>query len=363
MRNLTVGLLATLLAGCNLHHISLSDDVDTKLTFFILASGATEGLHSPYVRGARFTLYASTDESTGSAENWQIVSSDTSVLDISSAVTGAGNQISVGATARGAGSAVIKIIDGGGHVLASEPVDVKVPDNAKIEANGPLVIGRPDSAATVNTPSMVTSGVATFLVRWFAGGVELHGNGVLNPDSNSVGVMPESSYLSVQRDWLQLTAPATPGNYQIGLSADGVYVTQMSIQVVPASDISSISLSGEDESHASLGTYLAVLAQAVGASGAPIYGIEYKFDVDGDNQAGFGDLYRYTYLPGTPKTLTAKMGTMSSNATIHAGTGYVDSTNNVGCSSTGASGTAQLVGLCAAALWLGRKSLVERAAS
>lgn len=363
MRNLTAGLLATLLAGCNLHHVSLSDDVDTKLTFFILASGATEGLHSPYVRGAQFTLYASTDESTGTAENWQIVSSDTSVLDISSAVRGSGSQISVGATARGAGSAVIKIIDSGGHVLASEPVDVKIPDAAKVEANGPLVIGRPDSAATVNTPSMVASGVATFLVRWFAGGVELHGNGVLNPDSNSVGVMPESSYLSVQRDWLQLTAPATPGNYQIGLSAGGVYVTQMSIQVVPASDISSISLSGEDESHASLGTYLAVLAQAVGASGAPIYGVEYKFDVDGDNQAGFGDLYRYTYLPGTPKTLTAKMGTMSSNATIHAGSGYVDSTNNVGCSSTGASGTAELVGLCAAALWLGRKSFVQRAAS
>jgi hypothetical protein len=103
---------------------------------------------------------------------------------------------------------------------------------------------------------------------------------------------------------------------------------------VPDSDVASIRIIGVDESMAREKEWLVALAQAYDTQNRAVYGVEYKWQLDGAFQSGQGDLYRYTYNPDTPRVLEAQFGGMDAQALIR-GRGFVDSTNRVGCAYAG----------------------------
>jgi MYXO-CTERM domain-containing protein len=77
---------------------------------------------------------------------------------------------------------------------------------------------------------------------------------------------------------------------------------------------------------------LVALAQAYDSAGRAIYGVDYSWAVDGQTEIGLGDLYRYTFDPKLPKALAATFDGHDAVAMIHSGGGFVDSSNNLGCS-------------------------------
>ena len=82
------------------------------------------------------------------------------------------------------------------------------------------------------------------------------------------------------------------------------------------------------------GSQVTVLAQPFDASHRPVYGVDFDWDVDGKQETGEGDLYRYEYDRDTDVHLTARRGAVRSSIDIHSQGGYVDSTNHLGCAAS-----------------------------
>jgi MYXO-CTERM domain-containing protein len=330
--------MAAAAGGCT--KVTMEDDIDLDLDWTPLV-GPSSDLHSPYVEGASFGVWAESHNDREKMVNWTVRSSDESVIlctqviprDSNGAQIPANGEIHAQCTAKLAGSAQLEVFDDSGSMQYARSVEVKVPDRAAVLAHGPLLLGQPDAAALTESAHVLDGGTATFLVKWYAGDQFLAGHGVLTASAPS-GVDAKPIYTSFleDRDWLQVTAQATPGG-AVALSANGHPVTTFPVVDVPASAIARLKISGMDESQAHKDEWLTCWAQAFDAPGASIYGVDFAWDVDGTTQTGMGDLYRYPYEPAQPKSLGATgPNGMTVAAMIHAGQGYVDSTNNVGCS-------------------------------
>jgi len=331
MRRIASFIWVLLLAsGCS--KVSMVDDVEFDLDFFVPWSGISNEVHTPYVIGAQPTLIAQSTDSHADMSQWKFVSSDPSVFAIGKA-TQSRQSLSALCHAATPGQATVRIVDQDGNTLASQDVEVKVPDTVKVLAHGPLILGRSDAEAQVAKPEIVAGGTATFLIKYFANGVELSGNGVLTtfPSTTDLVATPEQTEFLVERDWLRITAPSAPGPQSIGLDAGGTAVAVLDVDVVAPTAIDHLRLEGSSESGVKNGTWLVVVAEALDASSSLIFGVDYAFDVDGATQPGLGDLYRYQLESGSPRMLTARTGSQQAQAMIHSGQGYVDSTNNIGC--------------------------------
>ena len=180
---------------------------------------------------------------------------------------------------------------------------------------------------------MLIGGTATFQVRWFAGTTELRGNGALAVSGPSdVTATTPQTFLFEERDWLQVSPIVSGGPATLVISAGGNPVRTFTVDRVDPSQVASIRIRGVDESKARKGQWLVALAEGLDASSTTILGIEYSWDLDGAQQLGLGDLYRYQFDPAVPKMLTATFGGNQASAPIHWGGGFVDSSNNIGCS-------------------------------
>jgi hypothetical protein len=363
-RTLLCVALAAATGGCT--HVTMEDDIDLDLDWTPLL-GPSSDLHSPYVEGASFGVWAESHNDHEKMVSWTIRSSDESVVVCTQVIPRDGNgaqipadgEIHAQCTATQAGAAQLEVHDDSGSLVYAHGVEVKVPDRAAVLAHGPLLLGQPDASALTPSAQVLDGGTATFLIKWYAGDQLLSGHGVLQT-SAPAGVDAKAlttSFLE-DRDWLQVTAQ---GGGAVALSANGHPVTTFPVVDVPASAIARLKISGQDESQAHKDQWLTCWAQAFDGPGASIYGAAFAWDVNGEAQAGIGDLYRYPYEPAEPKSLGATgPNGMSVSAMIHGGQGYVDSTNNIGCS-IGGRGSASSLALAftllaALALALRRRS-------
>jgi hypothetical protein len=350
-------LVALAAGGCNT--VSLVDDIDTDLDFSPL-TGPSDDLHSPYVQGAKLTIYIQSSNHKVDMTQWTIASSDPTVLAITGekhTTDSSGHpEFYIDCLAVAEGAVQLTVRDGNGRQLHQRTVAVALPDRVELMAHGLLLIGRPDADADVSEARIQAGGTATYLTRYWHGQEVLYGNGALSVESSdpSVDGHVEKTFLEEDRDWLQ-TSPALVGTATLGLIVGGVHVQDLPVVSVPASDVATIAIRGQDESQAHGGDWLVALAQAEDAQGRDIFGIDYDWQLDGVTQLGFGDLYRYQYDPRAPRVLTAHLGAMTASATIH-GAGFVDSSNDVGCSAApGTVGRASLpvvAALWVAVLWL-----------
>jgi hypothetical protein len=114
-----------------------------------------------------------------------------------------------------------------------------VPDRVELLAHGSLILGR-DDEAVVREARLLEGGEATYLVRYFRGGRQLHGNGVLGVEApEGVTSTPRTSFLFENREWLTLdtTAPMTG---MLDVYADEVRVGSVPLVVVPEGSIEDI---------------------------------------------------------------------------------------------------------------------------
>jgi uncharacterized protein (TIGR03382 family) len=323
--------------ACGGPDITLTDDIDLTWDFGFTLAKFGDTLHTPYVRGAPMVLSVYAKDDSQTFDGWSVESSDPSVFQISS-VSAVGKTFTATAVAAGEGSAELTVTDDHGSVIGSAGADVLQPDHVQLDAHGYLIMGM-DDQASVDELRVLDGGTATYVVNYFKGGTELHGNKVLTIDPTP-GLVADAreTFLFENREWLTVTANGAVGALSLPLRSDGDLVNSMPVTVVPESDIADVLLMTQSESGHKDGDWLVAYAQASDASARRIFGIEYSWNVDGVDQTADGDLYRYQYKSGPSQAVTASRGLHSDTSFIHSEGGFVDSTNNIGCSAGGSTG-------------------------
>jgi len=331
---------------------TMTDDIDLTWDFSLTPSRFDDDLHTPYVRGTKVTVFAHVSDDDPDFSGWSIVTSDPAVFRITdSAVDGNGGLAAHGQAA-GEGIAELRLLDRHGHEVGHGVAEVLVPDRVELDAHGSLILER-DDEAPVGEARVVEGGEATYLVRYFRGDRELHGNGVLAAEvAAGVTAQARTTFLFENREWLTLGASAV-GTSMVQLSADQVKVGSVPLVVVPEAAIADVVVLTQSEKGHQDEDWLAALAQAYDGNGARIFGVDYTWNVNGVEQVGDGDLYRYRFKKGLYEMVRAQRGTHTDAAMIQSDQGYVDSTNNVGCA-VGGSGSL-MVGLAGLGLVVGRR--------
>ncbi len=333
-------LVACLASACG-PTITLTDDIDVTWDFAPTLDRFDSTLHAPYVRGTKTTLYVSSSDDKQDFSGWTIASVDPSVVTV--AATAQDSQgLSAMAQAVGAGSTDLVVLDGQGKVVGRGHADVALPDRVELDAHGYLIIGQA-SDAPVPEARILEGGEATYLVRYYHGDDELHGNGVLTTgQADDIVAEPRTSFLFENREWLSITSTAQ-GVTSLPMLVDGTPINDVQVVTVAETDIDGVSLLAQSEKGASDGDWFVTLAQSYDTAGRRIFGVDYAWDLDGSALDAEGDLYRYEYKGGQFQMVTASIDGHQDSAQIQSDKGYVDSTNNVGCAATGGASSPLLV--------------------
>ncbi len=214
-----VGLVLALVGACGPTY-SMTDDIDLTWDFALTPRRFDDNLHSPYVRGAAVTVFAHSSDDGEDLQGWSIESSDPAVFRIDGAVASGDRDLAMRGQAVGEGTATLTLLDPRGHAVGHGVAEVRLPDAIELDAHGSLILGR-DDEAQVAEARVLAGGAATYLVRYFQGGRELHGNGVLSADVPAgVTAEPRTTFLFENREWLTLDTTSV-GTGSVQLIADG----------------------------------------------------------------------------------------------------------------------------------------------
>jgi hypothetical protein len=333
------------------------DSVDPELRLFpelLPSERQQDRLYTPYVAGARMQLFARDVRSRRSTDftGWTLASSDPDVLRIESTRDDE-SYVSAEAIAVGEGDADLLLVDDGGSVVASVDVPVRFPTRIELLAAAAVFLDREDVPAEAHNPQVLVGGEATFLVRYYQGETQLWGNGALEIEPVAADEDGEprdleawasqTGFLSEDRDWLR-ARPAIEGVHTLDLGVAGETVTRVVVRGVGPEAVTSVELYGWDESRADRNDPMLVIAQAYDEEAEPIYGVEYDWSFEGEPLLGDGDMFRYEFDPDRRSTLAADFEDVHTEVEVRTGEGYVDSSNNIGCS-IGAGSRAPLWGL------------------
>jgi len=332
---MAVGAIAlTLSAGCSSSQpVTMADSFDLDIF-----GPHVDDLHTPYVAGAQITITVSASETTPQS-GWTLSSSDSNVVKVSSALyDGSANIVAVSP-----GQATLTLTDGSGNVLDSHAVSVAVPNQVNLYAQGLLLTGATDQAAQVSQASVVQGGEATFLARYFLNGAELYGNSTLQstPPAGVTSTTVSPSFAS-DRDFLQIQVPNKGMSGVISLLVNNVQVGEVTLNVVPPSQVSHVTILEQNSVGSQSGANLLLFAHAVDANSNDVFGASFSWLTAmqgggvplsaGSTFAGPADLFFYTFDPTTAETVTADYDGFSPSTVVHAVGGSVGSTAQVGCS-------------------------------
>ncbi|MBP7127675.1 hypothetical protein KBD49_15050 [Myxococcota bacterium] len=328
--------------GCPDDQVHFHDDLDFVFDFrpFDPAHPPPDDLHSPYVTGARFRIYAFRDHDQMDLRGAEAVSMQPGVLDVWN--TGSTREVAdFDAEAIAPGEAEIVLYRSSRQEGTWGRAVVEVADPVAVDVTfaGALFIdAAPEEYRVGDTVQILQGGMGTFLVEYRdARGRRLSGNDVLQVESLSPGLeaRDDQTYFAEDREWIRLR-PTAPGLHQVRLSAAGRTLRTLTVRAVQPEEVEFIELRPESERGAHGGDFLAVLAVGyrMGDGGPePIYGIEYDWAVNGFDKPGQGDLYKYEYDRNERSTLEVRYRDMEQRTTIHGdwSDGWVDSTNHIGC--------------------------------
>jgi hypothetical protein len=339
-----------LLAGCQRY--SLGDDIQFELNFSIIGPEPQGTLHLPYVEGTKVAISVFGADSSD-ASHFTITSDDPAVLSVDSLDR---TSATASCTARASGSTTLHVLKDGSEVFA-ESVDVAIPTHAVVSPSGPLFVGDPTPFDANGTTEVLTFGTATYEVQYFNGDTRLFGNGVLTANADAgMDASPEETFLLQKNEWIQVT-PLTFGMHAIQLLANGQPLATLHVNAVDQSAIQSVQVESMDTSGHSNGDQLVVLAQSFDADDHPIFGVTYDWNLAGEEQTGEGDMFRFPLDDGQSNVVTATFNGLTASTTIEAkaDTGFVDSSNNIGCraSSRSPAEGASMLAAVALALALG----------
>jgi hypothetical protein len=335
------GFAALGFAGCPDDQVHFHDNIDLVFDFrpFNPAKPPPDDLHTPYVVGATFRMYAFRDHDRMRLDDAWVASSNPSVMDIAGLRTSE-SSVSFDCYPDRPGFTDITVYrnDRARTVWGRARVEVAVPDRAQLTFAGPLFINASDHETdefVVRGPvPVVVNGTASFLVEYFRNGTKLSGNGVLDarPRGDGIDAHVRQTWLVEDREWIQLT-PFEPGDHVVDLYVGDLLIETVTVRAVQPEDVAFIELRPESDKAAREGDFLAVWALGYDDAGNPIFGLEFDWDILNNLQSepGEGDLFKYEYERREDATLEASYRGETQRVHIHADYGWVSSTNDLGC--------------------------------
>jgi MYXO-CTERM domain-containing protein len=344
--SLVAALVLVTTTGCG-PKIRLSDSIDARFDLAI-THPYDDQLSSPYVAGSEFRIYAYDSSEDNDLEGWTMVSLDPDVLELTTIEVVRDNLeegdktetdiIQASAVAIGPGRAIIEVHDEDGEFVRATEVEVMQPDRIELSAAGPMFIERDDLAGNVDeTPKIFANGTATFLVEWFAGEQRLSGAGSLDllvQHPNVSNLWARQSFLDEDREWatVEFSSPESGNELAtVTFLANGMPVQDVTFEIVQPDAIDHVELLAESTSGHKEGALLTVLAQALDVNGESIWGVAFDWDLDGVEESGEGDLFRYWFDPSVSSVLGASYGEHRGETTIAGDEGFVASSNNISC--------------------------------
>ncbi|MFV8751726.1 hypothetical protein ACNOYE_14370 [Nannocystaceae bacterium ST9] len=353
------------LTACKQPDLRFEDDLDLEydlIDFFIPDVEYGEGLHNPYLAGAEFAIYIWDDADVTSFKGWEVRSSDPSVVEILDVDRkkfdwdGVEEHypdhpffhddddddyvLVVHVRAGEPGFAEIGAYDRTDDRVGVAEIEVRVPNEVELRPAGPVFLQRDDIVPQLDgDPMLIGGGTATFLVDWLRDGVPLAGDGTVtasSPDALILDTWGRETYYDEKRDWLTISTdevaadasePATVDVYVNGNVAESVEFT-----IVGDDAIEALQLQSREQSAVFVGfagEWIPVLASALGLDGETIHGVAFDWDLDGVDEPGEGDLFRYRFDPDVTSVLGAEYAGMRVETTIRGDEGFVDTTNDV----------------------------------
>ena len=331
--------LMNLLVACDPEGIEVQDSLDFDLF--------DSELHTPYVEGEDMNLSVRRQDN-GSVSGWSLRSDDGAVFEISSAwADDAGETLRARAVALAPGLTELRVLDAKGRTRAARSIRVERPDSIQMLPAG-LSRVRPELAPRLDLSdsiSVLSGGTATFEVAYYRDEERLFGNGVLSfGEDPPVPASNERTYLFRDREWLLVEA-VDMGVFSLPLLVNGQVLGYMQVRSVDESAIASIEIVAEEIEGAEEGDMFYLLARAFDATDVEIFGIAFDWEVEGEHQAGAGDLYHYSYSEGAWVDVSANAGEAFDTVSVQMDGGYVTSSHNIGCAT--APGTSTGLGFLA----------------
>lgn len=366
LRTTCLPLLASLalLGGCKQPDLRFEDDLDLDydlIDLFVPDVDYGEGLHNPYLAGAEFEIYIWDDNDVTSFKGWTVRSSDESVLQILSTRREEYDWdpieehypdhpfihddkdedyvLIVRVKALGPGVAELSAYDRTEDNWGTATIEVAVPNEIVLRPAGEVFLEGSSAGATPldDTPQMIGGGTATFLVDWLRDGQPLAGDGVGTATSSSPLILDlwgRETYFDEKRDWLTIStdALATPEGVDaasVEISVNGYLAQTVDFTIVGDAAVDELRLRKRDESIGIEGEWRTVLASAHDAQGEQIWGVEFDWDLDGVDEPGEGDMFRYLFDPDVESVLGAEYAGTRVETTILGDEGFVASSNDV----------------------------------
>ncbi len=361
---LSLSLLALIpvLTGCPQPELRFEDDLDLEydlLDFFIPDVEYGEGLHNPYLAGSEFAIYIWDDNDVTNFKGWEARSSDPTVVEILDVDRKRfdwdgvdevypdhpfyhdddDDYVMIVRVRAGApGVAQVSAYDVTDDRVGTAEIEVAVPNQVELRPAGPVFLQRDDIVAQLDgDPMLIGGGTATFLVDWMRDGIPLAGNGTVSATSSS-GLILElwgrETYYDERRDWLTISTEevAAAEIATVNVSVNGNLAESIDFTVVGDDAIEALQLQTREQAPVWVGfegEWIPVLASALGLDGETIHGVAFDWDLDGVEEPGEGDLFRYRFDPSVTSVLGAAYAGMRVETTVHGDQGFVDTTNNV----------------------------------
>lgn len=313
-----------------------------------------DDLNGPYVAGASFAIYVYDVTEENDLDGWRLESQNPEVLEIveqyvdeddldeGDKSSDESDVIIAKVFAAGEGTAILEVYDDNDEFVRATEIQVMQPDRIELRAAGPMFVNREGGSVPSlvdSTPMVLSDGTATFLVEWYKGEQKLSGSGTLglgSPHDAVADLWARQTLLDEDRDWMTVTmaegiSAADSVVTPIEVSANGQLVQTVDVSVVGADAISYVELLGAPEAGADDDELLVVLAQAFDQNDESIWGVAFDWDLDGYDEPGEGDLFRYWFRKGAWSTLGAEYNGIRAETQIQGVEGFVDSSNNIAC--------------------------------
>lgn len=312
--------------------ITVEDDLDFELFHY--------ALHTPYVVGASVGITVGR-RGDAKVDGWSAESGSPSVFSIDQTEPAYdGETFTVRCTAVSAGDTELVIRNAQGGVATQRSIAVRMPDRIELIPAG-LIKVRGDDAPPVGQGEPVrilAGGTATFEVAYYRGQERLFGNGALVLSTADASLLAETdqTYFFENREWLRLTADGV-GTGELVLMVGGEEVTRVTVERLPPEAIDSVEIEAESTSGAEDEDLLYLLAHAYDEAMNDLWGVAFRWSVDGASEQGAGDLFYYYYEQGSDAVVESEIEGITDEVVVSMSDGGVTSSNSLGCSSAGTS--------------------------
>jgi len=333
MRSLLLSCVAVaLLAGCT-SEFAFTDSVNSRFNERAPRAEFGDELSTPYVLGARFTVYIEDREGDANFTGWTVRVTDPRVLSLREQQPRWVDRhtLALDLEATGEGTTELLLLDPNGEVKGSAAAEVRVPTRVQLYASAIAALEDDDFRGLTPHPQLLAGGTASFVVQYLADDLRLQGSTQLAVATTpAIEAVVQHSQAADNRDIVQISA-GEPGLEALELWVGGLQLQRVEVDVVGPEAVAAIDLihrkgasTAEDE-----GDWL-VVAQAYDALRDPIYGVGFGWDLEGYTFEQAGDVMVYAHDPerDSLKQVSAWAAGIEASMSVYAADAEVFTSND-----------------------------------